>query len=396
MAHIHSPVLSAAAQRGLLVAHQQNLDAAQREMDRRSAEGEDMTGATIDPADYSITRAPAVVAAEAAYVASVRLSEAQAEEAPVTGSDGWAAAEASMAAADAAGVDWTGADVGYGDKLEENAAAYQALLAALTAANEAALADIDAPGAVARHAAASEAALAAYLWATGEPTALPQPALSERFEITPMDVLQAGRHGHGRAQAKVTGYWSRDSITIYVDRKEDWTGAPELGLGKEVSQHEWKFTVSHASGGRDEKVVADDLAAALNFGHALTAMAEYATAMRAPAVTTILERLWQEERAVAQAKADAERDAKQARADADKALGEHQAKALLDMAIGRMKYERRAVTISAFKRGEDTATDWSVNESRGGITQVFCAGRLTPRKDAVQLLSLMSVRTAVA
>jgi Arc/MetJ-type ribon-helix-helix transcriptional regulator len=38
-------------------AHEYNLDAAQREMDRRHAEGEDMTGAKIDKKTYEIVKA---------------------------------------------------------------------------------------------------------------------------------------------------------------------------------------------------------------------------------------------------------------------------------------------------------------------------------------------------
>lgn len=37
-------------------AHEFNMDAAQRELDRREAEGEDMTGATIDPRTYAIIK----------------------------------------------------------------------------------------------------------------------------------------------------------------------------------------------------------------------------------------------------------------------------------------------------------------------------------------------------
>lgn len=51
-------------------AYQFNMDAAQREMNTRQAEGEDMTNATIDPVTYKITRDPAIVAAEAAFVAA--------------------------------------------------------------------------------------------------------------------------------------------------------------------------------------------------------------------------------------------------------------------------------------------------------------------------------------
>ena len=48
-------------------AHQLNLDAAQREMDSRQAQGEDMTGAFINPETYEIIRSPKVLKAEYDY-----------------------------------------------------------------------------------------------------------------------------------------------------------------------------------------------------------------------------------------------------------------------------------------------------------------------------------------
>ena len=45
-------------------AHEYNLDAAQREMDRRQAEGEDMTSAKIDKKTYKIVKTKKVAAKE--------------------------------------------------------------------------------------------------------------------------------------------------------------------------------------------------------------------------------------------------------------------------------------------------------------------------------------------
>lgn len=48
-------------------AHQFNLDAAQREIDRRTAEGEDMTGATIDARTYAIVKPTTATAPQRRY-----------------------------------------------------------------------------------------------------------------------------------------------------------------------------------------------------------------------------------------------------------------------------------------------------------------------------------------
>jgi hypothetical protein len=219
-------------------AHQQNLDAAQREMDQRQAEGEDMTGATIDQHTYAITRHPDVVAAEAewaaihasvafpaltpaerARLATIKLTDTPAadvgfgdklEEDAASGSDGWAEAEAKINAAEAAGTDWTG-------------------------------------------------------------------ATTEQFTIKPLDVEYTGQHGSGRATAKVNGYWSGDSITLYVERKVDWSNFN----ADDRHPAEWVFTMSHSSGGRDTAEETDDLQASANFAAAIYGLCQYAAGLKA-------------------------------------------------------------------------------------------------------------------
>lgn len=322
------------------------------------------------------------------------------------GSDGWAAAEAALAVADAADVDWTGADVGYGDKLEEDAATlhpatrqdlYNTLTARLQEAEKAFVADCDAPGAAQAYEAERIALLLWYQRAVGEPFELPAPPVSDAFEIRPIDFLQTARSGSGRVVARVTGYWSSDSITLYVERKVNWQVNKRNPLTGDIEgEPGWSFTVSHASGGRDPKVVEDDIEASHNFGQALIAMATYAKALRDPYVCAHLEQFYADERNARKARQAAEAAARQALVDADPALGTDTAKALVTLAIATMKLEHRPITIAAFERAAQRSTDWTINESRGGSAQIFCAGRLVTRAHAVAVLSEMSIRSGIA
>lgn len=71
------------------------------------------------------------------------------------------------------------------------------------------------------------------------------------------------------SRVKVKGYWSSDSITAYINREMRWDS------NYSATTPEWKVSMSHSSGGRDTKEVADDLEAELNFAEAMTALALY-------------------------------------------------------------------------------------------------------------------------
>lgn len=71
------------------------------------------------------------------------------------------------------------------------------------------------------------------------------------------------------SRVKVKGYWSSDSITAYINREMRWDS------NYTATTPEWKVSMSHSSGGRDTKEVADDLEAELNFAEAMTALALY-------------------------------------------------------------------------------------------------------------------------
>lgn len=111
-------------------------------------------------------------------------------------------------------------------------------------------------------------------------------------------------------RVKIQGYWSGDPIGLYIRR--GWDEAPE-----------WRVEMSHSSGGRDTKEVADDLEAETNFGHAMIALA--AEGRKILAQQDILERNYQARMAEWREREEADRAAKQKAFDEDLPLGEERA-----------------------------------------------------------------------
>ena len=87
------------------------------------------------------------------------------------------------------------------------------------------------------------------------------------YTIEKFDISQSSHRLVSRV--KIKGYWSSDSITAYINREMRWDS------NYSATTPEWKVSMSHSSGGRDTKEVADDLEAELNFAEAMTALALY-------------------------------------------------------------------------------------------------------------------------
>ena len=81
--------------------------------------------------------------------------------------------------------------------------------------------------------------------------------------LTVEQILADRNHGHITVRYKVHGYWSSDSINLYIRR--GWTG-----------DHSWEFSISHSSGGRDDKEIKEDYEAVKNFSAALLDASELA------------------------------------------------------------------------------------------------------------------------
>ena len=65
------------------------------------------------------------------------------------------------------------------------------------------------------------------------------------YTIAPFDIKEIGRGNYGSISCKVKGYWSSDTIRIYIQH----------GM---FGSYDWSTSISYGSGGRDTKEVASD------------------------------------------------------------------------------------------------------------------------------------------
>ena len=127
---------------------------------------------------------------------------------------------------------------------------------------------------------------------------------------------------------KVKGFWSSESINVYINRS---ILADENSVSGFSSAY--KISVSHSSGGRASKEVADDVEAEQYFGEALVGVTKFIREEIQPRLAT-WERLFQEERAAERAEIEAAKKEQQAKINADQEVGEQQAKVYAHMLRG--------------------------------------------------------------
>lgn len=207
------------------------------------------------------------------------------------------------------------------------------------------------------------------------------------FTIEPITFEQLCHREYTRISFRVHGYWSSDSISVYLERHLYWAREAD---GDKVLRT-WKFTVSHASGGRDSKVEPDDAVSAKCFGLAMIAAAEICETLKAltPELEATAVRR-SEERAAAEA---ARKAAEQAAIDADVALGEEAAKTLVKQLWMRAELDGSA-SASFYLRGSTTnGRSIEVCKARhsGVITARFNGSRCS-RNDLPAKLADLSAR----
>lgn len=127
---------------------------------------------------------------------------------------------------------------------------------------------------------------------------------------------------------KVKGFWSNDSISVYINRSMFADEKSATGFSSA-----YKISVSHSSGGRASKEVADDVEAEQYFGEALIGVAKFVREEIQPRIPA-WERMFQEERAAERAEFEAAKKEQQAKIDADQEVGEQQVKVYAHMIRG--------------------------------------------------------------
>ena len=194
------------------------------------------------------------------------------------------------------------------------------------------------------------------------------------FQVAEYDLNTLGRDAYASISCKVKGYWSRDSITIYLRR----------GYGEDST---WNAQISYGSGGRDSKEVVSDMEAGRYFAEALTYMCNLADSIISLHVDT-LESAYQacvEEYRQAEKLA---RQAKEAAINADKALGEERAEVIVNEMIAQ-----KFAVANVFNRGEDRPIKLDVKSY--GSTTFYMAGYRVSKAKVLEVLASSSERTSV-
>lgn len=218
--------------------------------------------------------------------------------------------------------------------------------------------------------------------------------MSKQFTIAAYDLEQIGREGGGTINVKVNGYWSRDSITLYISRKWVYCSS-RAHLPAAEHSYRWEFTTSHGSGGREKKEVESDLEAMSNFGAAMVALAGVGEMILAQ--EDKLEAWAQEEKAKHAEAEAAEQAALAERVAADPELGVVDAGKLFEAGKALAKTSKDHVaTIRAERRGSDQHNKLVfTNHDRSGVTRVVFNGIAVSAGEAIKLLAECSIRSAL-
>lgn len=216
--------------------------------------------------------------------------------------------------------------------------------------------------------------------------------MSQQFNIEAYDLEKIGRQGRGTVNVKVHGYWSRDSATIYIERKTEWLST-RSHLPYDQHPAVWSATMSHGSGGRETKEVESDLEAGMNFGAALIALAT--VGQKILSQHTLLESKYQERRAEEEFVRSAAAAELRAKMEADEALGVARSTELLARAVQEAVKSGQAV-INAYHRGSLSMDPIVVTHSKMlHRTTLTYSGVLTARAAAAARLAGCSVRSVV-
>lgn len=214
------------------------------------------------------------------------------------------------------------------------------------------------------------------------------PALPVWIQDATIDDI--GRRGGMSLAVYVHGYFT-DVITIYVNRKLDWELCKETGTDAAT----WEFQVTHSSGGRESKEVADDLDAEVNFAQGVMAAVQHARLLRSQ--TADLEKAYQAQCEVQRLRHLEKQAAKAAAAEADLQLGDRAAAQLLTTAASTTD-RRTERQIKAWDRGSSTDHPdyvFTTRMGRDSTIRYFKSGVMLSRTKAIQDLAVCSVRSAL-
>ena len=176
---------------------------------------------------------------------------------------------------------------------------------------------------------------------------------------------------------KVKGFWSNESIHLYINRRILEDTSSQTGFSSA-----YNISISHSSGGRDKNEVPDDVDAEQYFGEALIGVAKFVREEIQPRFP-MWERIYQEERAAERAEIEAAKKEQQAKVDADTEVGEKEAKVCAYMLRGGVISE-----VVLFERGN--ASSQTISRSVRPSGQVHFINHLGARFTFNELVTTIS------
>jgi len=203
------------------------------------------------------------------------------------------------------------------------------------------------------------------------------------YTINEYDLRDIACHGFGSISCRVHGYWSSDSISLVIDRQRSYVDG--------ILTANWRISLSHSSGGRDSKVVKQDMDASINFAAGLVAMAELGKNLMSDQTVQCME-LWYQEK-IQEMKAQEAQDkiARLKRYNEDTSYGYYRA---TDLVEGWHHHTHYGEKFRAYQRGTDVIVTFRIDK-KINKTYWVSGNRVSKEKFLVQLAGCSTRSTLV-
>ena len=171
------------------------------------------------------------------------------------------------------------------------------------------------------------------------------------YTINEYDLKDIARHGFGSISCRVRGYWSSDSISLVINRDRKYVDGDMT--------FSWRISLSHSSGGRDSKVVEQDMDASCNFAAGLVAMATLGKQLMSSETVQCMELWYQEHVQEMKLEREKEEAIRKERFKADTNYGYFRATDLLE---GWHHHTAYGAKFEAYERGTDTIVTFKLEK----------------------------------
>jgi len=214
---------------------------------------------------------------------------------------------------------------------------------------------------------------------------LEEPIMNNQFTVTELDMEEVAS-GYASISYNVEGYWSTDSIRVYVKRNHRF-------FSKEEKEGTWEVEVNYASGGYEDY---DNIERARNFAAAFSDAVEKMEEFRGR--TDEFEKLYKAKMDEYRRQRDEEWAEKEARIANDTALTKKEAIALINEAREVAKNTRvsNSATITAYELGDTHGPTIEVKYNKyTNRFQMYLYGNVHSFSKAIEDLMKCSIKSKV-